>query len=125
MKKLLLVLPFLILTACPKCDDPNGPPVVLANYISSQWACKNSTAVKSDVETWFASKKLCSKDDVLALEKEKNYTGIVANLVCPLLADALRLYAISKVPASWECDPTKIGADAAAAIVYICELAPF
>jgi hypothetical protein len=120
MKKLLSVLLLLVFFGCKTpCNDPSGPPALIANAIVSQWNCQNSAQVNADVEAWFASKNMCTAPST------GMKTGILADIFCPLAVDGLQNAAAGAVPPDWQCNPALIGANAAAGLTALCELIPF
>lgn len=116
MKKYLLVI--LLLFGCKTpCNSPASLPSKLSNVLITQWQCTNPAQVNSDLDNWFSNHNLCTKP--------ANYTGLIADLVCPLAMDLIRIKFANAVPASWGCNPELIGLDAAYALSTFCSLIPF
>jgi hypothetical protein len=121
----LFVLSTVVVVACkvsPGCIIADKAATAISSVIVSKAACKNPTAVRNGVLSW------CNDD--LGLCKSKNKTGVIADVVCPLIGEfgkaaLAQKLTNSKILKDGECDPN-VAADAIVGyVVEGCELLPF
>lgn len=120
MKKLLIVLMLLPLTSCKKTPCEESELVhKTSERLSVLWECKNPEAL----DKWIT--KIASKVGVCEEVEQKRKEGVVAMLVCPLLAKGAQRLLYSQVPKEAECNPDKVGAGVASAFNFACQFIPY
>lgn len=120
MKKYFLVLGLLLASSCKTpCSDPKSSASLLSGAIIGAWDCKNGEAVKAAVSEKLASVNFCQNP------APQQMRGMISSLVCPLVVKELQSVVAKQVPAEWQCDPNKIGANAAMGLSALCSMLPF
>lgn len=116
--KLLTVLSVsLVLGACAGkvlCFAQKRFVVAAASQAAVAGKCKKPSAIEKDFNEVLSKVTKC----------ETMQTGPIADLVCPTLSGFVAGFASSKIPASWECDPSASADVIAKAIEAGCKLIP-
>lgn len=120
MKKIIMFLFVLVsLVGCKQsCTSPASAASLLSTALQGSWGCTGVVAMNSDLNVWFAGANLCQNPS-------GQVSGTIAMMACPFIVEQLRKFAGGAVPASWQCDPNRVGGVAATALGAVCELLPF
>lgn len=110
MKKLFLAMTALMLvTGCttkPGCAVESAATSLISAGITTQLVCKNSDAVKADVQKELAKLKLCSTTEAAKAQPVAagaDAQSIIGDLVCKPIVDSLVAGLLAKIPSTWEC----------------------
>lgn len=118
MRVISLFLLALALASCtafkPGCIIQNKMVDVATNVVTSKLECKNSAAVKADMEALVENLGLCKSAQ----------TGTIADVLCPPVVSAVVTKVASVVPSAWDCSATAAKATLAAALTSACRQIP-
>lgn len=115
---LLLVVGFLLQSCNAGCVTEEAISSGLAGSVKNLLNCTNEAAIQADIKLVMNHTNICAAPPV------NNKTGVVANIVCPVVASTAVLYLGKQIPASWGCTPTAATSDVKALITTACEMLP-
>lgn len=120
MKKLLLIVGLIVgLSGCKVgCDVENIVSNGLSKGIASGLSCSNQAQIQADIMLVLGKTNICTAT-------QGKIQGAIAMVVCPIIAaEAVSLLG-SRVPESWQCNPTNAGGALSGVIIAACNLLPF
>jgi hypothetical protein len=119
-KTLVLLVGIFLLSSCKVgCDVENVVTSGLANAIASALNCSNVTQIQADVQAIVGKANICS------VKPDTEKRGTIANIVCPMVSQAMVTYVGTQIPVSWNCGPTVAGQSLSSIVTSACELLPF
>lgn len=105
---------FLLPSCKPACSAQKIVSESLASVIVTTLGCSNPDKVQSDISSILDKANLCT---------EQKMQGPIANIACPIVAQAAVSALGNQVPASWGCNNTN--QVLSFAITQACQLLPF
>lgn len=121
MKKFILLGTLLVgLFGCNfGCQVENTISSALAPAISKALNCTNPTAIQASVTEIINLTKICS---IAECGNGKKF-GVIASLVCPVVASTAVAFLGNEIPATWGCSTTN--QPITTVVTAACELLPF
>lgn len=93
----------------------------LSGGIARTLSCTNQSVIQTDVTNVLNLTKICAVAECV----EKRKTGMIANLVCPIVAVTAVTYLGNQVPVAWGCQTGAAEQTVGAVVTQACELLPF
>jgi hypothetical protein len=123
LKKAMMILGLAMLVMLPACNIGCDVEKAISGGLAGKTAqllnCRNVANIQRDVNLALSHFNVCT------LPAVEHKTGVIANVVCPPLANVATAYVGSKIPADWECDPSSASQTVTMALTTACELLPF
>jgi hypothetical protein len=94
-----------------------------AKSISSTLQCANVAAVQSSITAIVGNLNVCKLVSA-APSGNVQAQGVIANMICPLVASGMVGGLTMIIPPAWGCTATVAAGQVQAALVQACELAP-
>lgn len=105
-----IVLAFFFIGGCTKsqlCDAGKTASGLLAAQVAVQLDCKNTDAIRADIDKLLVEKKVCEVQEAQKTSAVRTLIS-VGDVICQPVIEGLTASLLSQVPAAWGCSGGKV-----------------